>query len=187
MIANCFLWTTYGILNNDIRIWGSNGTGLVGALYYCWVFTQYCPSQSPSLPGSIRQHVQANVLVISGTGLFLLLFSSLPNSATYIGNVGVLFCVAMFGSPLAALKTVIQTKSAVSIPLPFTLATVLNCWLWSVAGLLDMHDPNIYVPNLLGLACGLTQVGLKGMYGNRKEMHGTTRTNSSDDMLELMK
>lgn len=79
--------------------------------------------------------------------------------------MGVVLCVAMFGSPLASLKTVLLTKSAESIPLPFTLASVLNCLLWSVVGVLDMKDANIYIPNLLGLSFGFIQVGLKLMYG----------------------
>jgi len=29
-----------------------------------------------------------------------------------------------------------------------------------------MKDPNIYIPNLLGLTFGLAQVGLKVIYGN---------------------
>ena len=73
-------------------------------------------------------------------------------------------CVAMFGSPLAALKTVVTQKSAESIPLPFTLASVVNCFLWSVVGILDMQDTNVYVPNLLGLMFGLCQVALKVVY-----------------------
>ena len=87
-----------------------------------------------------------------------------------IGNLAVLFCVAMFASPLAALKTVLQTKSAKSIPLPFTLATVLNCFLWSVVGLFDMHDVNVYFPNLLGLGFGMAQVFLRLLYGDGNDV-----------------
>jgi solute carrier family 50 protein (sugar transporter) len=83
-----------------------------------------------------------------------------------VGNLGVILCVCMFASPLAALKVVLQTRSAKAIPLPFTLASILNCFLWSVAGLFDMHDYAIYVPNLLGLSFGLAQVGLKLVYGS---------------------
>jgi solute carrier family 50 protein (sugar transporter) len=100
--------------------------------------------------------------------------------AAWIGNIAVLFCVAMFASPLAALQTVLHTKSAKSIPLPFTLATVLNCLLWSVVGLLDMHDANIYLPNLLGLAFGIAQVVLKLVYDNGR------RGTMSEDKLDLI-
>ena len=89
-------------------------------------------------------------------------------AASIIGNMAVLFCVAMFGSPLASLKTVLKTKSAKSIPLPFTLATVVNCVLWSVAGIFQMHDIKVYFPNVLGLTFGMAQVALKLMYGDSR-------------------
>ena len=164
MFANCFLWLTYGVLKGEIKIWGTNGVGLLFAVYYILRFVRYAPAKSATLPGSIRQHVNFNLAVVVGTTLIL--FFPLSDPTDFIGNLGVLFCVAMFGSPLAALKTVIQTKSAKSIPLPFTLATVLNCFLWSVFGLLEMKDVNIYLPNLLGLACGMGQVALKLLYGD---------------------
>lgn len=165
MIANCFLWMAYGLLKGEIRVWGTNGVGLVLAVYYFLKFTRYAPAKSPTLPGSLRQHVRAVVAVVAGT-FGLVYMSPLSDPAAAIGNIAVLFCVAMFGSPLAALQTVLQTKSAKSIPLPFTLATVLNCVLWSVFGLFGMKDGNIYVPNLLGLGFGLAQVLLKLKYGD---------------------
>ena len=79
----------------------------------------------------------------------------------FIGNTAGIFCMLMFASPLAALRSVLQTRSARGIPLPLTLATILNCFLWSVAGLGEFHDFNVYFPNLLGLAFGLVQVWLK--------------------------
>jgi solute carrier family 50 protein (sugar transporter) len=170
MIANCFLWLTYGVLKNEIKVWGTNLIGLFFAVFYFLKFARYAPLKSATLPGSIRQHVNVCFAVMAGT-FGLVYLSPLKDPASIIGNIAVLFCVAMFGSPLAALKTVLQTRSAKSIPLPFTLATVLNCFLWSVAGLFEMKDVNIYLPNLLGLGFGLAQVALKLFFGN-----GTTQT-----------
>jgi solute carrier family 50 protein (sugar transporter) len=197
MIANCFLWTTYGLLKNERRIWGTNGTGLLCAIYYCWNFIRYAPPTSPSLPGSVRYHVQANLLLMVMTGLWVSVLSSgdhrdhdHADPAEWIGTIGVVFCVAMFGAPLAVVRTVLQTKSAHSIPLPFTVATVINCFLWSVAGILEYHDAYIYIPNLLGLACGLAQVVLKVLYSSK---HGNGNHSSSslvgmtaEDMVELI-
>jgi solute carrier family 50 (sugar transporter) len=83
--------------------------------------------------------------------------------------MGVLLCMVMFGSPLATLKTVILTKSARSIPLPFTVASTINCFLWSVAGLFKLKDFNVYFPNLVGLTFSLVQVALKLKYGDGGE------------------
>lgn len=174
MIANCFLWTSYGVLIQESKIWFTNLVGLMLALYYFERFTKVSPPVSPSLPGSVKQHQQACLGLVGITLLWIVVCSMtvrrkgmwMPYAAATIGNVAVLFCVLMFASPLSALKHVIQTKSAKSIPLPYSMATCLNCFLWSVAGLGEFGDFNIYFPNLLGLMFGLFQVALKIIYGN---------------------
>lgn len=162
-VASAVVWTTYGILRKQPTIWSSNGIGLFLGLYYFLQFAKFGPKKSPALPGSIRQHVEGCVAISGGTVLGALAF---PSAAPAVGILGVIMCIAMFASPLAALKTVLETKSAKSIPLPFTLAAVANCFLWSVVGVFDMKDFNIIFPNLLGLASGLTQLALKILYRN---------------------
>ena len=73
--------------------------------------------------------------------------------------------IILFASPLAAVSQVIATKSAESIPLPFTIASTINCSLWSIVGVLLMNDFNIYFPSIMGLLCALAQLFLKGIYG----------------------
>ena len=165
MIANCYLWTVYGILKQESKIWATNGIGIAFGLYYFLRFVQFAPPKSPSFPGSVSQHISACLGVLVASVGIVALFP-VQQATAIIGNLAVLFCVAMFGSPLASLTTVLKTKSAASIPLPFTLATVINCVLWLVAGLFQMNDVKIYFPNLLGLTFGLAQVALKLIFGN---------------------
>jgi solute carrier family 50 protein (sugar transporter) len=178
MIANCFLWLAYGVLKSESKIWGTNLIGLSLGLFYFMKFVRYAPPDSPTLPGSVQHHVNA-CLAVMATAFSLKFLLRLKDPTSIIGNLAVMFCVAMFASPLAALKTVLKTKSAKSIPLPFTLATVLNCFLWSVTGLFDMKDVNIYLPNLLGLAFGIGQIALKLLFGNGI----TTRAESETELL----
>jgi solute carrier family 50 protein (sugar transporter) len=166
MVSSAFLWLTYGILLNEPKIWSSNGIGLVLGAYYFYEFLQHCPKSSPTLPGRKEHHVQLVAAVLATT---LIATQMLTKPAILIGRVGVGFCIILFASPLAALQTVVQQKSARAIPLPFTIASVANCFLWSVVGLRQMHDVNVYLPNLLGLACGLAQVALKLYYGDGDE------------------
>jgi len=101
--------------------------------------------------------------------LFTALCAKLLPSETairLIGLMGVFFCIILFGSPLSSLKEIVTTKSAKSIPLPFTLACVLNCLLWTIFGTLEAKDFNIYFPNLLGLLLGFVQLTLLAKYGN---------------------
>ena len=164
MVASAFIWTTYGILRNEAKVWSSNGIGLVMAAYYMFSFIRHSPKSSPTLPGSVRQHAIGVLGIILAT--LLVAMSPVTDPSSLIGPVGVLLTIGMFGSPLSALKTVVQTKSAASIPLPFTLASLANCLMWSVAGLFRMKDVNIYFPNLLGLSFSVAQVALKLAYGD---------------------
>lgn len=161
MIASTFVWVAYGILKGESKVWFPNGVGLAFGLVYFLNFIRFCPPKSSTLPGTVLQHMQGTSAMIA-----LCLAISAFAGAPMVGNLGVILCVLMFGSPLAALKVVLQTRSAKAIPLPFTLASVLNCLLWSITGLFDMHDYAIYVPNLLGLSFGLAQVALKLIYGS---------------------
>ena len=97
-------------------------------------------------------------------------------SGVLIGHFAVFFCVAMYASPLAALPTVLETKSAKSIPFAYTMAALVNCTLWTIVGILDLHDVHIYVPTLLGLILSGVQFGLKIMFGNAPD---TALVNSS--------
>lgn len=163
MAANCGLWTTYGLLKRNTSIWAPNLVGFLLALYYCKSFIKFAPKQSPTLPGSVRLHVTS--LLTVGAAVAAAVLSSV--NPALMGQAAVVFCIALFASPLSTLKTVLQTKSAQSIPLPFTLASVAACLCWSVAGVWKMKDLNVIIPNALGLLCGLAQVALKLTYGNR--------------------
>lgn len=165
MMANCFLWMVYGILKQESKIWATNGIGVVFGLFYFLRFIKFAPPKSPTYPGSIGQHISACVAILAASAGVILL-CPVNEAASIIGNLAVILCIAMFGSPLASLKTVLKTKSAKSIPLPFTIATVINCVLWSVAGIFQMKDIKVYFPNVLGLTFGMAQVALKLFYGD---------------------
>jgi solute carrier family 50 (sugar transporter) len=177
MIVNGILWFSYGLLKSNPSVWSCNGLGLVLGIYYFVSYVKYSPTSSPILPGTVEQHIQ----VVGGFALMtvLLILSPIPEDpAPFIGRVGCIICVLLFGSPLVVLRQVIITKDARSIPLPFTIASTVNCFLWTVFGLWQMNDANIYIPNVLGLALCLTQVALKLYFpsdldpGFGKEPHG---------------
>lgn len=165
MVANSFVWVMYGLMKNLPSVWGSNAMGVMLGAYYFTVFTRHCGPMATKLPGTVSQHLMS-------VGAFIALnvciaASGVSHASDLIGKEGVIMCIVLFASPLAALKHVIVTKSAASIPLPFTLACLLNCTAWFVLGWWRMLDFNIYFPNLLGLCCAVAQLLLKCMYGNR--------------------
>lgn len=165
MVSNSFVWVMYGMMKQLPAVWGSNAIGVLLGAYYFATFVHHCGPMAANLPGTAKQHLKA----CGGIILFNLCLaaSKSENASDVIGKEGVLFCIILFASPLAALKHVIVTKSAASIPLPFTLACVVNCTAWFVLGWYSLGDFNIWFPNLLGLGCAVAQLILKGMYGNR--------------------
>ena len=167
MVCNCFVWLAYGILKDLPKVWVSNGVGLALGLFYCYTFREHCSPAATNLPGTISQHTAVMLAIILSN--CLLLASGVGNASELIGKEGVVICIVLFASPLAALKHVIVTRSASSIPLPFTLACFVNCAAWSVLGWYTTADFNIYFPNLLGLSCAVAQLVLKGFCGNRAE------------------
>ena len=169
LAVNCMMWMTYGLLQNEASIWIPNVAGLLLALYYVTSYAQYAPKRSPTLPGSLKQHVNG---VVAIGGVTLLATTTHFLSAKLIGLAAVGFCITLFASPLAAMKTVIEEESAESIPFPFTVASLINCFLWTVTGILKLHDLNIIIPNVLGLAFGLVQLSLILRYRDRSEKNG---------------
>jgi solute carrier family 50 protein (sugar transporter) len=177
MFSSTFLWMIYGVVKQEPILWKTNGVGLIAVLYYLKEFIKYAPPAAPTLPGSVKQHLLACIAVIVATSLTAIGMSSPEN---LIGSVAVVFCLVMFASPLSALKTVLDTKSSKSIPLPFTIASTANCLLWAVAGKWKLHDPKVYVTNALAFTFGLAQIGLKLIF-----REGTGSTMSMSDLKEL--
>jgi len=189
MIANCVLWFAYGVLTNESKVWFTNLVGLFFGLFYFLRFIKYTQPKSTTLPGTVRQHMQGCFAIVAAASTWILTCYLtvrrkdmwMSYASGLIGNTAVIFCMLMFASPLSALKTVLRTRSARSIPLPFTLATILNCFLWSVAGLGQFKDFNIYFPNLLGLAFGLIQVALKIIFD-----YGSSTMIKAEDQIDLV-
>mmetsp|Transcript_7599 Transcript_7599/g.11310 ORF Transcript_7599/g.11310 Transcript_7599/m.11310 type:complete len:239 (-) Transcript_7599:234-950(-) len=165
MFVNAFMWSAYGLMKNESKVWMTNMFGMVCATYYLQKFVQFVPTGATNLPGSVQMHIKGGALAITGT-ILPIIFCSNAKASKLVGSGAVVLCLILFASPLSALKRVIATKSAASIPLPFTLACVVNCFCWAVFGLFQMKDVMIYAPNLLGLLFGFAQLFLIMLFGS---------------------
>ena len=169
MILSGFLWTVYGKLKGEPSVWASNAVGLILGLYYFYGFTQFAPKEesSPTLPGSVKHHKMVIWSTVIGTMLLYMSGSSL--AGRIIGFAAVMLYLALSASPLAAVQTVLRTKSAQAIPLPFVLASICSCFCWTVFGFFKMNDPNVYLTSGIGLTFGIMQAALKLIYrGGRR-------------------
>jgi solute carrier family 50 protein (sugar transporter) len=170
MVCNALLWTSYGILRDEPRIWTANAVGLVMGFVYVVTYLRHHPPVSPAPPANAFRrrrylaHLQVMGLVAAVAGIL-----AARDQPRWIGRIAVAACVVMFASPLAAAKHVLKTRNASRVPLPFTLASLVNCGLWTVSGLFDMRDPAVVVPNALGLASGTLQLVLKVLFASHTE------------------
>lgn len=163
MVVNGTLWLAYGVLTENPTIWSCRGFCLCVGLYYMTRFIQFSPKSAPTLPGTVNQHIAGVLLGFAGVSA--LIFSHVMNNPAWLlGKLGILTVVAMFASPLTVLGIVIKSKSAEDIPLPFTSAIAVSCFLWSVYGIGELHDLHIIIPNVLGLVLALLQLTLKAIY-----------------------
>lgn len=161
MICNGFVWALYGHLAKLPTVKYGNMIGITLGSYYFKEWTGAAASAS----GAILYHKLAITWAILLNSLVAVRFPR-KVSTEIVGKEGVFVFILLFASPLSALKDVIASKSAQSIPLPFTIAALINCSLWSLVGVLLMNDFNIYFPSILGLLCAMVQLLLKGIYGD---------------------
>jgi hypothetical protein len=73
--------------------------------------------------------------------------------------------VAMSGSPLVVIQTVLKEKSTASLPFWTSFVTWLNSLSWVLYGYFVAHDNLILMPNCLGLLLGSLQMALFVRFG----------------------
>ncbi|CAI0449858.1 unnamed protein product [Linum tenue] len=102
--------------------------------------------------------------IISATSAFMI--HNHHQRKAFVGSVGVVASAAMYGSPLVAVKQVMQTKSVEFMPFHLSFFSFLASSLWLVYGLLG-HDLFIASPNFVGSPLGILQLVLYCMYRKR--------------------
>ncbi len=162
MIANGFVWALYGHLAHLPNVKYANIIGIMLGSFY---FKEWAAAAAASISGAIMYHKLAITWIVL-MNCFVATRFPRKVATEIVGKEGVLVNILLFASPLSALKEIIASRSAAAIPLPFTVASTINCSLWSVVGLLLMNDFYIYFPSILGLLCAMIQLFLKGIYGN---------------------
>jgi uncharacterized protein with PQ loop repeat len=110
-----------------------------------------------------------HVQTVSVTVLAIILwaiFPFVPDPSKVLGFVAMMSGIVLYASPLASLRVVMKAKCARSIPLPFTVTSLISCSLWATYGLFQTHDLNVYVPGIIGCVFSLAQLSLKIYYGD---------------------
>ena len=165
MVVNGVAWCAYGLTlpTPDLTIIAGNAGGVAFGLYYCGIF------RTNMSPGSDAQTCFAGAAAVSAAILFTSVTLPVPEAHELIGLAGMAFSVLMFSGPLASVQAILRDCSASSLPLGFTVATVLNCVLWATYGMFVIQDPLVWGPNVAGLVASATQLSLYAKYGENEE------------------
>lgn len=164
MFVNGILWFCYGGLTKNPAVWVTNLPPIVLGAIYTATFCRHCPADADWLPSNRGVHVSCMIITVLFVSA-LIFTQDATVAADVIGTIAVGVCIVMFSGPLAALRTVMKERSTANLPLTTTIATILNCSLWTFYGTQIAHDPFIWIPNVLGLISGLAQASLFVAFG----------------------
>ncbi|CAI9103442.1 OLC1v1001926C4 [Oldenlandia corymbosa var. corymbosa] len=165
-LLNSSLWTYYGIIKPGSYLVSTvNGFGVIVEIIYVSLFLTYAP---PKLKKKIG--VLAGILDV---GFFVAAISVAQFVLTGDARIDVIgfMCsglnIVMYGSPLAAMKTVVTTQSVEYMPFLLSFFLFLNGGVWTFYAVLQ-QDWYLLVPNGMGFLLGIAQVALYAIYRDRK-------------------
>jgi solute carrier family 50 (sugar transporter) len=167
MLLNTALWFAYGMLKSDRSLWITNGFAVLLSLCYWFTYIRFAHTATSisTLPGTVGMHVHT-VLVTVVAIVVWATFPFVPDPSKLLGFVAMMSGIVLYASPLASLRVVMEAKCARSIPLPFTVTSLISCSLWATYGRFETHDLNVYIPGIIGCALSLAQLSLKIYYGD---------------------
>ena len=151
--TNCAVMTMYAYLRSNATIFVPNFSGLLVGIVCTLAYQTFTEKTSKE------------IYLVSGLIIILAIYFLLNNATYSLGMIGVCLSVILMGSPLATLRTVIEEKSTNSLPLATSIATFFNALSWSLYGTIEVNDPIVYIPNLIGLLLASIQLLLFVIYG----------------------
>ncbi|XP_057462281.1 bidirectional sugar transporter SWEET3-like [Actinidia eriantha] len=165
-LLNCFLYTWYGLPVVSYR-WENfplvtiNGIGVLLELSFILIYFWFTSARGKKKVVMITIPV---ILVSCITAMIsAFAFHDHHHRKAFVGSVGLIASISMYGSPLVVMKRVIQTKSVEFMPFYLSFFSFLASSLWMAYGLLS-HDLFIASPNLVGTPLGIVQLVLYCKY-----------------------
>ncbi|KAG9443837.1 hypothetical protein H6P81_015177 [Aristolochia fimbriata] len=161
------LWTYYGVTKPGAYLIATvNSVGVLLELIYVTLFLIYAPP-----PSRARTGVFAAILDVGFLGAAVLVtrlaIHRTELRVTVIGLLCVGLTICMYGSPLAAMKTVITKRSVEYMPFFLSFFLFLNGGIWTFYSVLE-RDIFVGVPNGAGFVFGAAQLILYAIYKNAK-------------------
>ncbi|CAD5181348.1 unnamed protein product [Musa acuminata subsp. malaccensis] len=152
------LWTFYGLLKpGGLLVVTVNGVGTVLQAIYIILFLIYAPNDTRAKMAKLVGML--NVCFFGAVVVVTLLSVHASMRLLVVGFLCAALTVGMYASPMAAMSTVVKTKSVEYMPFFLSFFLFLNGGVWSIYSVL-VRDFFIGVPNAIGFALGSAQLVL---------------------------
>lgn len=152
------------MIDNFVPLLATNAFGVCMALLFIGIFYLHTTDRAYVYrlcgAGLAAFAVVLLYTILADTGVT---HQSKSQAGTVLGWVTMVTSVAQFGSPLATVKRVVETKSSASLPFTMCLMNVINGGLWVAYSSVDWNA-FVLAPNIFSVALGITQVALWGAY-----------------------
>ncbi|KAG2769973.1 hypothetical protein JG687_00011768 [Phytophthora cactorum] len=161
MVVNCHFWLVYAYVTDSMfplfatQVFGQLAAIAYNIIYYRWSVPEKCKGLRKLYAWAFASHCALSLYTVMG--LLGATHQSNAEVGTYLGYVGIVIDVWMFGSPLGTLKHVMKTKSAASIPINLSLMLFVSTTLWVVSGMVD-SDYFVSGLNAIGSLLSIVQI-----------------------------
>ncbi|XP_061992862.1 bidirectional sugar transporter SWEET17-like [Rosa rugosa] len=159
---NCFLWTYYGIIKPGAYLVSTiNGFGILVEIIYLSLFLTYATANK-----RVNTAIWIGILDVGFPAAAMLVTWLALKGDVRINAIGFLSAglnIIMYASPLAAMKTVVTTKSVEYMPFWLSFFFFLNGGVWLFYSWLE-QDYFLGVPNGMGFLLGTVQLVLYCIY-----------------------
>ncbi|XP_062074620.1 bidirectional sugar transporter SWEET4-like [Humulus lupulus] len=163
-LMSCMVWSLYGlpiVHPGSTLVFTISASGVVIEAILVIVFLIFSDKKK-RLKLVLLLFLELLIVALLAT-LSLTLAHSYKKRSLVVGLVGVFVSIVMYSSPLSIMKLVISTKSVEFMPFSLSLASFMNCLVWSTYALIRF-DPFVFVPNGLGILFGVAQLILYAVY-----------------------
>ncbi|CAO2821996.1 unnamed protein product [Amaranthus hypochondriacus] len=168
-LLNSSLWTYYGLIKPEYLVSTINGFGVLVEIIYVILFLIYAPRlmkvKTWSLVGILNIGFLGAAIVVPKLAL------QAPQQVDALGFLCSGLNIVMYASPLAAMKTVVTTKSVEYMPFFLSFFMFLNGATWTFYAVLRW-DFYLMVPNGMGCLLGAVQLVLYAIYRKAKPSKG---------------
>lgn len=166
MFTNSALWFLYGISSGNPTLTLSSLSGMTSSAVCTALFARH--NSKPENSAVMKKYgaVSVSLLAAMTYGAFYGDIASLVgmDATAILGTVGTATSVMAYASPLTVIRSVIQSKSSSALPFGLCAAMSLNAATWLCYGWFVAGDVYLWLPSLLGVSAGLTQLALLAIY-----------------------